>query len=110
MQNFRQTIISSINQYGISCELKTSDKKTIKFKGILYKSKDNTHISQNEFLHAVPSETNTYTLIVADPHVLNYLTPGQTVKTLDLEYQILKCKKFILSDNLYYISSILSNN
>ncbi|MBP0979373.1 MAG: hypothetical protein J6C55_01850 [Oscillospiraceae bacterium] len=106
----KQQIIDAINQYGASCELQISETKTIKFKGVIYQPKNNFYISQNDFLHTDPFEPSISTLIVADPIVLNHLTPGLIIKTKNSEYQILKTKKFMLSDNLYYMSSTLSAN
>lgn len=102
-----KSIISSINKYGLSCQLLLSSEKIINFKGIIFYKNFSSGLTNHDFLHSDPCETSSATLIVADPSICNQLAPDLIIKTQKLSFQILNYKKFLISDQLYYISASL---
>ncbi len=102
-----QSIISSIEKFGSLCQLNLPHSKTIKFKGIIYPTRS-TSTYKDDFLHTDPYyATSLYTLIVAEPSVINLLEPNIIISTKFSTFQILKCEKFNFKDETIYISASL---
>jgi len=101
--NLVKSLSVAIDKYGLSCKVSVPS-KTLTFKGIIFNTSNIQQFTNEDFLHIDPSAPSRSTLIITDFKIINYLHQDLIVTTPFSTFQILKCEKFAIADQLIYLS------